>query len=621
MDLININDSKTKFVHKVKPKPTFRTSYEKEKYWDIQKKRWIEGENSLCGMHIFYLEQTKIKDRNTGDVFLPRYRDCDDWIISEMNDHFWNAKGIIGVVKRRELGLTSLGSGLLPLYTQRLFPGSTFGMTSCDKDRIFKAYNDKFNVALMGMDEDIRPEVLLKNTSKNSNVYLQFQWKSKDENGKPKISLSDFFCKETANDDNAAKGFSGTGMRAAYFDEFPLHKRRNKLIGSSRPCFMRGTEQVGFLLWAGTVEEGLTNDDITELKNIVEDSEKMRTKIIFAPAWWGLIMNDAGISDEKKGVEWVMKEREAKEGARDETEIKNFVKNYPLTLDEVLDLAGTDFFSEKVSNNLKGQLTTINEKYDKYPEDPRSIFIKEGKYESQGNNKSKIYIQEHPKEGVTYCQLVDGVGTGTKNGGEKGSNVASIIMKMFDPETLLPFQTVALYYERPETVEQSYNNITDLAEYYNRFGRFTKIAAEGAQGMADHFAEYLKKRNRYHWVQKAIDISGKGYTRIDKSFQQINQHTLDFQIREANILLTKYSHCITMKKILENLLLPSTDNADIRSAFLMFPFVLPKNFDQPPKPPVPKITYTPKLIWENTPNGMRSKRVWEKNIQDERTTI
>ena len=75
-------------------------------------------------------------------------------------------------------------------------------------------------------------------------------------------------------------------MRAAFLDEFPLHKRKQILLGSMRPAMMKGMNQSGFILWGGTVEEGITPEQIAQLSSLVEDSKLFNFKVLFAPAWW-----------------------------------------------------------------------------------------------------------------------------------------------------------------------------------------------------------------------------------------------------------------------------------------------------------------------------------------------
>jgi len=599
---MEIIDSKPKVRYKIDHKPSvFKTTYDQEKWWDRTKTKWIEGDQGLSGMHVFYMTQTPIKDRNTGEVALPRYRDCDDWVISKVHDHFWNpSKGALGALKRREFGATSIGAALLPLYTQRIFPGSTFGMTSCDKDRIFKAYTDKFSVALTGMDADIRPTITKKAESKNSNVYLQLQWKTK-KNDKTELQYSDFFTKETASDDKAAKGFSGTGMRAAYYDEFPLHLRRNQLLTSSRPCFMKGAEQAGFLLWSGTLEEGLTNEDIVEIQNIVKDAELMKTEVLFIPAWWGLIMDDEGNSDEKAGTEWVEREIERLEKAQDKLELRNFRKNYPLYLKDIFDLGSTSFFSEKTVDCLKAQADAIDKKPENFLEIPHKLISLNDKVEAEPVNQKnpKFIIQEHPKDGVDYFMVIDGVATGKETGGSnktktknksaqqnKMSKVAAIIVKTFDIATGMVFQPVAYMLDRPNLAQESYPDILELAMYYNKFGRFQKCCAEANAGTADHFTTHLERQGKKQWVAKRKDLSGKGNTDTDKYGQYVNDYVKDWQKKELDLLLKKYAHCITMKSIIVDLLQPTTVNADLRSAMMLIPvYFHGTDFEKPPSEP------------------------------------
>ena len=58
------------------PTPTFTTTYESDKYWDEQRRRWIEGYSGLTGLHYFYLQEWHLKLID-GSTLRPQFRDTD----------------------------------------------------------------------------------------------------------------------------------------------------------------------------------------------------------------------------------------------------------------------------------------------------------------------------------------------------------------------------------------------------------------------------------------------------------------------------------------------------------------------------------------------------------------
>lgn len=588
MEIIDHINSAPKWIAPP-PKPTaFKSAYEKQKYWEIEKARWREGYGEgyahLCGMHYFYLTQGTLKKGSDANFIRPIYRDCDEWIIDDLHKGFWDLTHHTGLIKRREIGATSIGAGLLPAYTTRMFPNSKFGLTSCDKDRIFTAFNDKTDPFIKEMDIDIRPfpdkSAGFKESFTKNQIYQRLPYLVVDKHGNSTYNHAEIWTKETADSDESASGFSSTRLRAAYYDEFPLHKRKGKLLRSSQPCYMEGSKQSGFLFWAGTVEE-MKAQHIQELQDIINKKESYGFNVIFAPAWWGLFVNENGVSDEKRGVEWVMSKREVFEKNNDIEGLKAFIKNYPLSWDEVFEIGKGERFEDDVAESITRQVETVR-KRDIQPK-PHIITFIDKKIEASPARVSPITILEHPKQGVKYWIGIDGTATGEmSSASDERSEIAAVVTKMYDPdESIVPsFCPVALYHELPKSIEQSYYKISNLGRHYNEFG-LAMFSAEGNASTSEHFGNFLMKEGLGKMIMLRKDLSGKGNVDKKKWFNYRNDATLDWQYRQANIFLRKYIGGIYFSELLKQMQLPMATNADILDAWLWCLVGMGADFDKP----------------------------------------
>lgn len=570
-----------------KPK-IFKSEYEKTKYWEGEKKLWREGYGEgyahLCGMHYYYLTQGTLKDGSDANYIRPKYRDCDEWIIDDLHKGFWGLGHHTLLIKRREIGATSMGAGLLPSYSTRMFPNSKFGMTSCDRDRIFTAFSDKTEPFIKELDLDIRPTfdkgAGYKENATKSQIYQKLPYLVLDQYGEPAYNYAEIWTKETSDTDDAASGFSSTRLRSAYFDEFPLHKRKGKLLRSSKPCFMKGMEQSGFLFAAGTVEE-MKPEQIQELQEIINKKESYGFHVIFAPAWWGLKIDKNGVSDEKAGVEWVMSEREKYQRNQDAEGLKASIKNYPLSWEEVFELGKGERFEDDVVDMISHQVNVVSKKEIK----PKAYTIAtvSGRTEAYPANNSPVTILELPKPNIKYWIGIDGTATGEMSGsGEDRSEIACVVSKMYDPdESVVPsFCPVAIYHELPKSIEQSYYKIANVGRLYNQYG-LAMFCAEGNSSTSEHFGNFLVKEGLKKMIMLRKDLSGKGNVNKTKWFNYRNDATLDWQYRQANIMLRKYIGGFYFLELLQQMQLPVKTNADIVDAWLWCLVGMGAEFDRP----------------------------------------
>lgn len=509
------------------PTPIFRTAYEQQSYWAEEKRRWIDGYNGLTGKHYFYLSQCKIKGGTSGSLIRPIFRDVDMWIFEAIEKAISMGYDL-GVIKRREVGLTSIGAGCLPNYYMRIMPGSKSIMTSCDKSRVFNAFNDKTAIVYDNMHDDIKPKEVRRNQTKES-VYLKTTMRERLNTGEIEVRESEIFCSESVKTPSA---FSSVRCAYGFFDEFPLHTNREALLSSSRPCFMESTKRTGFLLWGGTVEHGIKNETLSELRGIVADSKNSKTIIFFAEAWMGLkeFMSPNGWSNKEAGVRWIEDEMERLEKLDSKTELLAFKKNYPLTLENALEMSDEGMFPPEV-------VAKINEQQKKIMNEPPPItnYDIEGGVAVPNPLKGKFIILSHPQKGYTYISGTDPIPF-ANNDINDGSEYA-ICIKCRETDTY-----VAFYAERNMNSDVVVSNSIRLQEYY--FGAKTMLERNVGGVVLEKYKDFgrtdlLADKPSSLGIKFADARMTKGYFKNDKMAQRGNELLIKYLLHHTDTIFFK----------------------------------------------------------------------------------
>ena len=569
------------------PKPTFRTTYERDKYWAEEKVKWVEGVGEIPGTLIHKTQEQKIKDRDLGHIFRPICRDV-DLLIHQTVAECRKAGEALVIIKGRGVGL-SAEMGCMANYFMKVYPGTSTLLTSQEKAKIASLFSEKVALTYDQYDEEIKPVQVNRNETSNT-CYLKVEQYYKNPEGETQLNTSQITCRETSDTPASASAFSGQGAIFGAYDELFLHKRRKELVRSSASCFMNAKTRktTGFLLAGGTCEDTLTNEQLAELSKLVKEIqtkgylETMKAKLLFIPAWMGTFMTN-GWSDEKKGREWWEKEVEALEKLDDGSAVRAFRMNNPMSLDDIFELDKGGRFEDDVADKIKEQHKIIT--LDKPPIQVCNLVDMGHEIVKQYSKKGKVEILEDPRDNVGYYLNIDGVATGTKAGADEGSNVAGTIVKMFDTNGLI-YAPVSIYTERPETIEQSYINLCSQARYYNKFGGLKGIMAEANAGTADHFSTFLEKNGLGKFIMNRQDLSGKGNSNKKKLFQYVTVDVRDFQIKASNIFLRKYISNIRMLSLLNQMMTAKSENADILDSWYMW-FIAAKDYDKPAKTPPP----------------------------------
>lgn len=585
---IIVKSGESKPIFKYEPPPIFKTKLEAQRWWAEENKRWIEGYGGygdgsgggLPGTFYYACTQGHVKNRVTGVTsrYQPR---ATGLMMHEFIYKQRQAKRMGGIIKPRGVGL-STEFGILSAYFMRAFPGSTTLCTSKDLEGIGTIYKEKFLPTYSNMPVEIRPEIINKNDSKG-NYYLRTQIPitRADGTGEYDIAESELYMRETSEKPDSPTNFSGKGAIFGAYDEYPLHPRRRELLRSSIECYKDPVtkELTGFLLWGGTVEAALNSEQTAQFRNLVNDSALWDCDILFIPYYMQMFLDENGHPDVKRAEEWWEKEFEKNSKKNDGGEdLRAFIRNNPRSLEDIFSSGEGSRWEDDVSNIIKEQRKNVLKEKIVYK--PGTLLDYGQKISFVPSQSGSVHVLEQPIDGVEYLTLVDGVATGTESGSEGGSKVAAVVVKKFDPNGL-PYQPVALYYERPKNVEQSYMSITNLSVLYNSYGLFKGIMAEANAATADHFATYLKKRGLGKFIMYRRDLLGNNKVNSGKPFHYVNSDVRDYQMRQANMFMRKYGQSVTLLPLLDQMLMSKEDNTDVLDAWLMLFLALPDNYDEP----------------------------------------
>lgn len=566
------------FFTREEPPTVFKTTLLRQKYLAEEKRRWIEGYAGINGMLYFYATQIILKDRIRGIKYYPTVRDVEAEIIFPQIEDCLKKGESPFITKGRGAGLSSIGMNL-PFYFFRTMPDTTCIATSKNKKILAELFTDKTMVAYDEMDSLTRPDLININKTANES-FLRLGYKYIDKQGNERYSENKFICRDTQDSDSSTTNFSGAGAIYGFADEAPLMTRFNGFFNSARECFIDHSinRMVGLMLFGGTVEESIPAEGIQRIKQIFDNAKSLNIRPIFIPATYGKhVVN--GHSNHEKAREEILRHRDELDKLDDKFALKAYIKNNPLSLDEIFALGGSGRFEDDVVDMIAHQITVTSQKEVR----PKAYNITTVNGDTVANpvKSGPVTILELPKPNIKYWIGIDGTATGEMSGsGDDRSEIACVVSKMYDPdESIVPsFCPVAIYHELPKSIEQSYYKISNVGRLYNQHG-LAMFCAEGNSSTSEHFGNFLVKEGLKKMIMLRKDLSGKGNVNKTKWFNYRNDATLDWQYRQANIFLRKYIGGMYFLELLQQMQI--TTNADILDAWLWCLVGMGADFDKP----------------------------------------
>ena len=547
------------------PHPTiFKTTLDEQKHWAKQKKYWVEGYNEdVNGMLYHYCQEIKLKDRVRGTIFYPTARDL-DVLMSQHAQGCMDDGFIAWVNKGRGAGLSSFFM-TLPLYFARVFPNSKSIATSRDKKTLAALFNEKTMIALEEMHPTLKPDIINRNQTANES-YLKVGYKYINDDGEIKYSENEFVCRDTQESDKAATNFSGMGAIYGFADEAMLMPRLMKFLPSARECFYDHSQNrmVGLLAAGGSLEDTISPEDVRRIADVWTNAEALRIRTLFIPATYGKHMVNGRSNHERARTE-ILQRRDELDRLEDKSQLRAYIKNNPLSIDEIFEFGRGGMFDEYAIEKINGQIRELPKS--KLKPMGHKIVVTGTHVYAEPNEKSPVLILEQPKEGVDYILGYDGISTSQLTSSDNAnSKMAGIVMKGIDPQGDIQFAPVATYIERPKTIENGNIQMLNLFKHYNQFGRAKIMGELNASG--EHLIQMFMNEQLGKHVMQRKDLSKSGWVDTKKMWFYRNDNILDWQIEAANIYFKKYAHMVYFMDILMDATKGKEENTDILDAFM-----------------------------------------------------
>jgi hypothetical protein len=578
------------------------TSKEKELWWGKEKEYWVEGRFGLVGPHYYSLTQGFVKDAR-GFKKRPIWRDIDDLIYNGYLEAK-NTNHDLFVTKRREVGLSFIFGGIIPMWVAMTNPGSTSLITSADKKRLEALFKDKLRVVYDEFDDFAKPGIV----STRQEGYLHLGRRD-TKTGKVTGLDSQIITKETVETPTAFEAYRAMHI---FIDECMLHPKADKVYKSAQASTKSGFVKVAPIVIGGSAGEA-TSIGQKLAKTLWDNAEALKILTLFLPGNQGImeapeldkngketgkILNFCpnGHSDEKGATDWIMQTRDTLDKLEDKSYLNSFIKQYPLDIQEVFSVSGQGAFPKHIMTKLDNQERII---LSTRPPVERSYLNRnfEGDIVKRADLTSAMRFLENPNPEHTYIAGIDPIPFNSKNMGD-GSNQA-IVIKDIDTN-----RYVAYYSERDSDPDLIVNNMILMQEYYNNAIAMIEINRGGV------VKQKYKDAGKLHLLAKKPIFLGKGFWKDDDS---IGYYKNDITAERGNSYLIDYlnNYCEDIWFLdiiieLKNYLIENTDLADAMVATEILHKNLVKKFEQK-KPEILQSKQIPMLEYQNG----RYIRVWK----------
>ena len=568
---INIIDSKskTKPIYEWEGKPSiFRTKRDEEAWWDREKKRWRDGHGSLTGAHYFTVTQGTYKSA-LNQYIRPDVRDGDMLVFEEYESCRKSMEDLF-IAKRRGFALSSIFGGAMPMYMSITNPGSTNLITSADKTRLEELYKEKPLVFYSELDESIRPAII----SSRQHGYLHFGKKEKD--GSISGLNSKIMLIQTTETPKDAMAFEAYRATTIFIDEVFLHPRPDVVVASSQDSIKSGFTKINPIVIGGSCGVAST-EGANKMQQYWLDADANMVRTVFIPGWMciseapelddegnqtGRVLNFCpnGRSDQHAATDWILKMRGKLEKAKNKAKYLQFVKDYPLSIEEVFDVNNQGVFTEDVMDHLS--TASIRILKENYPIGRYDLYeTPSGMITAKVNSSSgDYYILDHPMSNMSYGAGNDPIPFGHNEDITYRRSENSIAIG-----SMTEMKLVAYHAERTHDADIAAQKMIMLSRYYND----AKVMVERNRG--GMIIDKIKQQGYTHLLaQQPRWLGGTGYDKRARYGWYKDSVTSQAAYAELISYITKYSDRIYVKRLVDELKKFIVDNTDLADAWVSF---------------------------------------------------
>ncbi len=581
-----------------------------EKFWRTEiEQYWVEGRYGLTGSHYSYVTAGTIKTMS-GTSILPRWRDHDEWVISQDKEAADKGQNTI-IVKRREFGLSSFFGGHLPVYTGLVNHGSTSLLTSADKPRVESLFNEKALVTYFGLNKYIRPGRI----SQRQGGFLHMGTLNKITHAPGGID-SKIICRETADSDKNAKAFENYRAMYIFLDELFRHDRASQVLRSSQACLRQGLSTKGHMVLGGSCGN-MTREGAKEGEELWNDAVNLHMKTIFIPGTACIEEADEldsqgmptgkklnfcvnGHSDHKAAEDWILKTRERLGKAKDQRHLQDFMVEYPLTPEEVFQINSRGLLGDHIYSKLKESERKI--KLGEFKEGRYSIKNSQANLRAEPDKNGKFYIVMPPVESGEYIAGCDPIPFGSAQV-DKGSDHA-VVIKDRNSEIY-----TAYYAERNLDADEVIGNTILLQELYRSIAFPTGAMMNPEMNRGEVLQEKYKQYGKLYLLCGRLEHLGIAYESNHAGYGWYNNDKTNARANNLMIeYLKKYGDQVGIMRMIEELRMWPNGNTDLVSAMLSCE-LLDKNLTEKYKVKYVPVKKQKKLIITRDAQG-RTVKQW-----------
>jgi len=446
----------------------------------------------FCFWHIMFIFEIPMYDKNNNpiegsEIGRPLYSTIDRYIFDLLWKGFKSRK-YGAIMGGRGIGKSFITDAVVAWYYM-IFDKQEI-IVSATSDPIVEEAWDKVVDTIKLIEEEYPGYRQKQMTQSTKKIVAGEEYYDNNNDKKIRGSENEIRRITYADNPNVTRGRRPHFQHIEEFASFPSHPSKGSLkncLGQSKGSWkIMGSIKKAFVMMTGTggsvnnkdAEDVFTNPDGFNILKVTEWTENPKGTGIFIPAFlkYGGTWEGTGVPNIELAMRQIVDSRKALEN--DPVAFTQELQEFPITLDEVFTITGTNIFNQdKISEQLtklkvatkkpwlSGQLNYILDKEGnvtgvEFVEKVggKIIIIEKPDRESDGQIMNNLYVGG-----------VDSIDQGKKDSLVDGSKLAVAIKKRISNSLFSRTSQlyVAFYNERSDDVRWDYENVLKLSMYYN----------------------------------------------------------------------------------------------------------------------------------------------------------